>query len=194
MLTLASLAMADALHGIVLPAYFWATGGIVLAGLVVGAILRRPVWSLVTLLVPVILGLLAFGGTHASLHDGSGERTWTPTNGAGLSGDYRLALGKGVLDLTGLPALDQPRHTTITMAAGQVRIVLPKDMNVTIHTHIDIGSVEVDGTVHQLGVSDTQNAGLFVTRDIPPPAGATGPPLTIDVRMSDGEIRIDHAG
>jgi phage shock protein PspC (stress-responsive transcriptional regulator) len=194
LLAIASLAVADGLRGIVLPAYFWAIGGIVLVGLLVGAILRRPTWSLATLLVPVVLGLLAFGGTHASLHDGSGERTWTPTAAAGLGGDYRLAFGRAVLDLTGLPALDRPQQTTITMAAGQLRIVVPAQMNLIVHAHVNIGSVNVDGSVHQRGVPDSQNAGLFVTRDIAAPADATGSPLTIDVRMSDGDIRIDHVG
>ena len=63
---LGGLAIADAAGGILLPVYFWVGGSIVLAGLIAGLILRRTPWGLTPLLVPVVIGLIAFGNSPAS--------------------------------------------------------------------------------------------------------------------------------
>lgn len=188
--TLAVLAAVDAGTGIALPTYFWVTVGIVVITLMVGLILRRTPWSLATLLVPSVLGLIAFGGTSAQLHDGFGQREWTPTSSDAVQSDYELAFGQAILDLRHV-TIDSARTVHITVAAGQVQILLPPTMNATVNTNVRFGVVAVDG---QEFVPDGHwhSRGVNVNRTVLPPATATGAPLTIDVHLADGKIAVNH--
>ncbi len=184
------LGLVDGLHGIAIPIYFWVTLGIVGTGLLVGLTLRRTPWSLVSLLVPAIIGTVGFAGSHARLHDGVGDREWKPT--AAPASHYRLAFGQGVLDLRQLPAQDRPRTVRIDLAAGQVRILAPKTMNLTVDANIHIGSLEVDGLRFGDGFDSHTSGGFNYNRTIDPPAGATGQPILVDVHLADGNIDIER--
>ena len=187
--TLAVLGAIDAGVGIALPVYFWVTGGIALTALLVGVALRRTPWSLTTLLVPSVLGLVAFGGTSAQLHDGFGQRDWTPITTGDLQSNYRLAFGQGILDLRSI-TLDSPRTVHVTVASGQVQIILPSTMNATVDANVHFGVVTVDGQDYHDG--GWRSRGANVNRTILPPATATGMPITIDVHLADGQVAINH--
>lgn len=189
-LTLAVLAAVDAGTGIALPTYFWVTLGIVVVTLMVGLILRRTPWSLATLIVPAVLGLIAFGGTSAQLHDGFGQREWTPTTAGAVQTDYELAFGQAILDLRHV-TIDSARTVHITVAAGQVQIILPPTMNATVNANVRFGVVAVDG---QEFVPDGHwhSRGVNVNRTVLPPTSATGAQLTIDVHLADGKIAVNH--
>ena len=106
--TLGALAIADAANGIVLPVYFWVGGSIVLAGLIAGALLRRTPWGLTSLLLPVAIGLIAFGNSPASMHDGAGRTIAAPISVNELQSQYRLAFGQSTLDLRSIPTARCP--------------------------------------------------------------------------------------
>ncbi|HJQ43529.1 MAG TPA: PspC domain-containing protein [Jatrophihabitantaceae bacterium] len=186
--TIAILAAFDATKGVALPVYPWVTFGIVGVALLAGLVLRRTPWSLTVLLVPAIVGIVAFGTTSASLHDGSGQRDWTPTTGEELKSEYRLAFGQGTLDLRGLPSLTEARSVDITMSSGQVRIIFPAQMNTKVVASVHLGHVIVDDD------SDSDSGGFGVNRTIPPNQGATGAPLTVNVHLADGEVAVEHRG
>lgn len=192
--TLAALGIADAVTGIHLPVYFWVTGGIVGVGLLVGLVLRRTPWSMVPLLVPALAGIIAFGNSHASLHDGVGQSDWTPTAAGQLNSDYALAFGQGTLDLRGIGTVSTPRSVDITMGAGQVKILLPNTLNASVHANVRIGVITVDGNQ----VADTHGGGIHRTHGydidhtVVPPTGATGAPITITVHLADGNVEVDH--
>lgn len=187
------LGAVDAGTGIALPVYFWVTFGIVVLALLVGAVLRRTPWSLTLLLVPALAGIVAFGGTDASLHDGTGERDWTPTTS--IASEYRLAFGQGTLDLTHLTPPSAPRTVDVTMAAGHVRILLPKQFNARVEADVHIGAVEVDG--REIGSTDgarfRHEGGFNIERVIMPPSDATGSQLLVRVHLADGLVSVDHA-
>jgi hypothetical protein len=189
--TLTVLGLVDAFSGIQLQVYFWASLGVVGLGLLVGMILRRTPGSMATLLIPIAAGLVAFAGSHASLHDGVGERQWTPTT-TSIPSQYRLAFGQGTLDLRSLAPLTGPRTVEVTMAAGQVRVIVPSDLNATIEANIHIGQIEVDGR----GVIETDRhrhwGGFERQQVIGPPSGAKGAPLTVKIHLADGNISIEH--
>jgi phage shock protein PspC (stress-responsive transcriptional regulator)/FtsH-binding integral membrane protein len=178
--TLVVLGLVDAARGIVVPTYFFVTLGIVGAGLLVGLALRRTPVSLVPLLVPALIGSFALAGSSASLHDGVGERSWLPTASAA---HYKLAFGRGTLDLRSYTAADAAT-LHVTVGAGQVRILAPASMDLTVRTHIRFGQLEVDRveTEHGSGIDHV----------VSPPAGATGSPVTVDVELGDGQVRIDR--
>jgi phage shock protein PspC (stress-responsive transcriptional regulator)/FtsH-binding integral membrane protein len=192
--TLTILGIADATSGIRLPVYFWVTGGIVAVGLLIGLALRRTPWSMLPLLVPALAGTIAFGNTHASLHDGVGQSDWTPTSVSQLKADYRLAFGKGTLDLRSIGTVSDARNVDITMGAGQVKILLPPTMNATVHANVRIGEIDVDGDT----VADTAGGnfhrvhGYDIDHTVVPPIGATGPAVTITVHLADGNVTVNH--
>ena len=194
-LTLASLGIADAVTGIRLPVYFWVTLGIVGAGLLVGLVLRRTPWSMTPLLIVALAGTVAFGNTAASLHDGVGAHDWVPTSAGALGSDYRLAFGQATLDLRHLPALATARRVDITVAAGQVVVELPRNLNATVVANVRIGGIEVDGApVADTGAVIGHRArGYDVQQTVVPPDGATGAPLTVVVHLADGQISVRHS-
>jgi phage shock protein PspC (stress-responsive transcriptional regulator) len=195
--TLVVLGIADAVGGIRLPVYFWCGGAIVAAGLLVGLVLRRTPWSMAPLLIPAVAGMVAFGNTGASLHDGIGKATWSPTSTADLHGHYRLAFGDGVLDLRRLPPVDAPRNVDVTMASGQVKILLPRALNATVRANVRFGQLDVDGRTvaetHGSGPARVSGGGYDFSRTLPPRADATGAPVTITVHLADGRIAVDRA-
>lgn len=183
-----TLGAVDAIWGIPLPVYFWTALGIVVVGLLVGLALRRTPWSVSLLLIPTVAGLVAFGGTAASLHDGMGARHWRPQSTPAAS--YRLAFGQAVLDLRDLPVQAQPHTTVITVAAGQVQVIVPKTRNVTVSANVHIGVIVEDGRdlTGSHGPWDSWNQHRRITA----PAGATGAPLTVVVRLADGQVAVTH--
>jgi phage shock protein PspC (stress-responsive transcriptional regulator) len=189
--TLTVLAICDAIAGIRLPVYFWVTGGIVLIGMLVGAVLRRTPWSLTPLLIFALIGIIAFGNTGASLHDGVGQTVWVPTAESQLSDPPRLAFGQIVVDLRHV-TLTQPHDIPVTLGAGQVRVVLPAQMNAAVHAHVHAGHVTVDG---QDASYDwwTTHRGLGIDQTIVPPNGATGPEVDIYVHLADGHLSVERS-
>jgi phage shock protein PspC (stress-responsive transcriptional regulator) len=177
------LGIVDAVTGIELQTYFWTSLGIVALGLLVGLVTRRLPISMTTLLVPSILGAIAFGGSHASLHDGVGQREWKPANAP--AAQYRLAFGQAVLDLRSLPPQSTPRRIDITVGGGQVKIIAPKTLNMTVQANIHAGQLHVDD-------ENPGHGGFGLSRIVDPPAGASGALITVDVHLTDGELRVDH--
>ena len=182
------LGLVDAARGISLATYFWFAVGILGAGLLVGLALRRASWGIAVLLVPAVIGTIAFAGTKASLGDGIGQKEWQPT--IRPASNYALAFGQGVLDLRSLPALTGPEHVRIDVAAGQVRILAPSTLNLRVYANVRFGDIEADG--QQLGQAGRHWNGVGVSRIVPAPATATGPQLTVDVHLANGNIAVDH--
>jgi phage shock protein PspC (stress-responsive transcriptional regulator) len=182
--TLTVLGIVDAFSGIQLQVYFWTSLGIVGVGLLAGLVSRRTPISMATLLIPSVAGAIAFAGSHASLHDGVGQREWKPT--AAPASEYRLAFGQGILDLRSMPAQSAARTIHVTMGAGQLKIIAPKTLNVTVVANVHIGVLEVDGD------DGNRHDGFGISRTVSPPATATGTPITIDVHLADGNLTVDH--
>jgi phage shock protein PspC (stress-responsive transcriptional regulator) len=185
LITLGVLAAADASHGIRLSTYFWVGGGIVLAGLIVGVALRRTPWSIATLLVPALVGVIAYGTSPVRGHDGWGDKQWAPTSASALHSTYRTAFGRSTLDLTSVTTVPADASTRIVLGSGQVRLIIPKALPVQILSDVHIGAVRID--------DETANGGLDLTRTFTHAIPATGGPvLTINVKIATGELDITY--
>jgi len=188
--TLTILGLIDAANGIAIPTYFWFTLAIVGATLLAGMVLRRTPWSLTSLLVLSVVGLIGFGGTHASLHDGIGQKEWRPTATTG-SAHYKLAFGQGILDLRSLPTVTSPETIDVTMASGQVRVIVPSTMNVSVRAEVHFGNLTVDGNDYD-DVDGFRSRGVNLDRTVPPLTGATGAPVLVRVHLADGNVSLSH--
>jgi predicted membrane protein len=136
--------------------------------------------------VPTVIGLIGFAGTNVSLRDGIGQKQWKPT--AHPAAQYKLAFGQGVLDLRELPAQTSPSDVRIDLVGGQVEILAPKTLNMTVHVNVRFGDITIDG--HGYDDGPLRSHGVNVSRTIDAPTGATGPAITVDVHVSDGNIDI----
>jgi phage shock protein PspC (stress-responsive transcriptional regulator) len=181
------LGLIDAARGIAVPVYFWFALAILGTGLLVGLALRRPAWSLAVLLVPTIIGVIGLAGTKASLGDGIGQKQWKPTNT--LNANYRLAFGQGVLDLRSFVPTG-PSTVHLDIAAGQVEILAPETLNVTVDANVRFGDISIDG--HSYDDGPLTSHGVNVNRTIDAPSSATGPAITVIVHLADGNIDIRH--
>jgi phage shock protein PspC (stress-responsive transcriptional regulator) len=177
------IAIVDATSGVPIPVYFWTWGSILLAGLVVGAALRRPIWWAALLLIPSAIGAFVFAGTRASLHDGSGANYYTPRTAAQLQDTYHHAFGRTTLDLTQLPRPDAARTVHVRLAAGEVRLIVPASLPVNVHANVHMGDVRVDGR--------EDSSGMNLHTD--PITTASAAPLSVDVQISAGDLTIDRS-
>ncbi len=183
----AFVALLDAFNRVPFPAYLWVGLIILGAGLLVSLVTRRMVLSLLLPIVLLSLVALALGGTRASLTDGSGQVGSMPTSADQLD-NHRLFAGQYTLDLTALPPLTASRTVSITQAAGEVRLLIPKTLNATVITDVHLGDIR-NGTSEQTGQHES---GLNVHSELAPPAGNTGAPLTIRVHLTDGHVQVDR--
>jgi phage shock protein PspC (stress-responsive transcriptional regulator) len=184
-LALLGLGIADGITGIPMPTYLWVIGSIVVVGLVVGAVLRRPVWGFAPILFPVVVLLVALGGTSASLHDGSGDRSYAPSSAADIQSTYHQAFGRLRLDLTQVGVLDGRRTVDVRQAAGQVKLIVPRTLDVTVRSRVWAGEVEVDRQEVQSGAD--------FRRDVVLGPGDSDR-LTVDVDLTDGQVSIERVG
>lgn len=181
--TLLTLGVIDAVNGIAIPIYFYVAAGILAVGLLVGMVLRRTPWGMSLLLVPAVIGAIAFGGTHARLQDGVGNRDWTPV--AAPSGHYRFAFGRTTFDLRSMHPLDGPREVRVDQAAGALEILAPRSLAVRVVANVHFGVVTLDDET-----PDDGDNGSNVRRVIEPLTTARGPLLTIDVHLASGRINV----
>jgi phage shock protein PspC (stress-responsive transcriptional regulator) len=180
---LAVTAIVDATTGIAIPVYIWVFQLILLAGLIIGAALRRPFWWGALLLIPSAILSFVFAGCRVSLHDGSGYNAYTPHSAAELKDNYSNAFGRTTLDLSSLPRPDASRTVHVRLAAGQVRLIVPPSLPVNVHANVHLGDVRIDGR------DDSSGMGL----DTDPITTAASPALTFDVQINAGDLQIDRS-
>ncbi|MDQ6936659.1 MAG: PspC domain-containing protein [Actinomycetota bacterium] len=181
----AVLAVVDAVSGIPFAAYFWAVGGIVLGGLVIGLLARRTAWSTTLLLVPVAVGLAVFASSPVRAHDGWGDRSARPADATELPAQYRLAFGRDSIDLRDLHPLSTARTVQVVHGAGQVRVIVPRSLPVRIDADVHAGAVELNGVQDHAGVNYNR------TYSTPAAAGSTTV-LRIHVAIAAGQLQITY--
>jgi hypothetical protein len=119
------------------------------------------------------------------LRGGTGQRAYTPTTLQAVRPEYRLAAGQLHLDLTQLPAGawgTSTVHTRITVAAGDVEVIVPSDVSVDFHGHTSAGEIDL---------FDVMRNGIDVTLDrLVPGPQPTSPHLVLDTDVSVGQVRV----
>lgn len=181
------VALLDATTRVPFPAYLWTGLGILTAGLLASLVLRRLMLSLLVPIMFLIVVTIGLGGTPASLSDGSGDIGWRPTTQSQLT-TYRQFAGRSTLDLSAL-SLTSATEVRVTQAAGAVFIKIPAGLNATVVADVHFGDIQ-NGDSHAVG---EYQGGMNVHLQLNPPTTASGPPITIHVKLTNGHVEVQRS-
>lgn len=165
-------------------------------------------WDVVLPAGLIVIGLLLLAGRQWSAHSGLvglgivttivalvvtasvgapsvGDTTHTPGDQAALESEYSLGAGNLTLDLSELDLEDDadPTVVSVSIALGELRVVLPPDSNVTGRARVGVGNVSV------LGES---SGGIGRDRQFEIPAEDTAPAIDLDLRVGLGRITVQQ--
>jgi phage shock protein PspC (stress-responsive transcriptional regulator) len=82
----------------------------------------------------------AFAWFNVSLGDGVGDRTEAPASVVALHRSYELGVGNLRVDLSRIP-VTRETHVTAKVGVGELRIVVPREVLVSVDAHAKVGEV-----------------------------------------------------
>jgi len=112
-----------------------------------------------------------------------GDATWAPTSIASTA-DYRLGVGDGVLDLSGLPTegLSEAKIPAY-VGMGQLKVVVPQDLTVQVKGHVGLGEILLPNDAGNSG-----QGGSDVSRSIVIGDGPTE--VVVDAGVGVGQLTV----
>jgi hypothetical protein len=151
--------------------------------LIIGAF-DGPHTGLVVAGVFVALAAVAFAAApENAFHGGIGERNVIVTDEADLAPRYDVGLGELRLDLSDM-VMTESAEVAATVGAGDINVLLPPDVPVTIEASAGAGKIDLLGqTSDGISVSRTYTSDDFDT------AAVT---LTLDLDVAAGNIEVDR--
>jgi hypothetical protein len=152
------------------------------AGLIVGAWRGRS-RLLIFLGVLLIPFLLAASLIHVPVTGAAGEFVYRPQSSADLRGPYRLTAGHLTLDLSGLSLPSGTTDLTASVAAGELRVLVPKGVSLDIDGRVGLGTVNVFGTDH----AGTE---VHVQRSTAPASSSAH--LALHLGVAFGDVRVER--
>lgn len=127
------------------------------------------------------------------------EPDWRPASAAAVRDHYEVGSGLAHLDLSGI---DVPQGETVAThveaGAGQIEVVVPPEVELTVTTEIALGGFYYDGRPPGQDTGTTEAWGGLVqehTDTYPPLDGAGEPGGTIELRleMGLGQVTVERA-
>src|SRR6266545_123908 len=111
--------------------------------------------------------------------------SWTPASVAEIHDEYKIDLGDGNLDLTGVDFTGQDVTIELTVNAGNLQVIVPPDVDVVGDADVSFGSASIVGReIDAAGGSDEDFSDLGEDR-------ATGPGrITLDVKVNAGNLEV----
>jgi len=181
---LGMLALIDAAGASVsVSAYFLAALITLALGLILGAWIGRA-RGLIALALLATVGLAVSSGTERWGGDFS-NNVFRPQSLAAVPDRYDLRLGNATIDLRAVDFSPAPeQNMTITMRAGQVRVLLPDNVDTTATVDVGHGRAQILGQEFNGNDIGTQR----VTDD-----GADGPgggTLLLNIDMEAGNVEV----
>nr|WP_296065550.1 PspC domain-containing protein [uncultured Actinoplanes sp.] len=177
---MAAIDMAGA--SIAISAYFAAALITIALGLVVGAWFGRA-RGLIALALLTTLGL--FVSTGAERWGGEiGNSVYRPLTLAAVADRYDFAAGNATLDLRRVDFTGQTQNVTVTMKVGQLRVLLPENVDTKATVQVDNGRARVLGKHfdgREIAGEQVENVG---------PDGAGGGNLTLDLQLDTGNLEV----
>lgn len=163
---------------------------ILAGGLIVGTWVGRARWLVfpALALTPLVIVFGVSGSMDLRIGDGFGERNYRPLDVESVEDEYTLGLGQLTLDLSDLDLTAADTVTTrVALGAGEVRILVPHDVDVTIDYELSGGDVRLFGG--EVGSHENSGTGLnqIVTSD---GDGETAGNIVIEVDQTFGELTV----
>ncbi|HTJ70824.1 MAG TPA: PspC domain-containing protein [Actinospica sp.] len=199
-LVLASLLAATGVLGVLDAAGLinlgWLSGGALVlvllgAGMVIGGVFGKTT-ALVPVGLVVAVPLITLAAVGVPLHGTVGDENWTPASAAAVQPSYQLAVGDGTLDLSSVqPGAGKTVTTSAQVGIGDLQVVLPTDVNVVIHSHMDVGQVTDDGVPQVNRYGTSRDNGFSVDKNFTIPAqGKAQGTLVLDLKVGIGDVNI----
>ena len=119
----------------------------------------------------VVLAITAWSSAvvPTGIHLGGqvGDRTWTPALVA-TNANYRVGVGTGVLDLSGLPRQGlSEAEIPVYVGLGELKVVVPEGLTVKILGHVGLGEILLPSDLGSNGQGGTAVARSVVIGDGP---------------------------
>jgi phage shock protein PspC (stress-responsive transcriptional regulator) len=169
-------------------AYFAAALAVIGAGLVLGAVLGRS-RGMIFIGLALILALSVSGLNHnldwKRGANGGGDVTWTPQSFGELQDTYSHQAGSAELNLRNLDFSGQDRTIHLRIQAGDLRVVVPPDVDVTTNASVRFGSATVfDRNANGVRIND------FTVTDLGQDGREGGGKLHLDIQVSLGNAEV----
>jgi predicted membrane protein len=132
------------------------------------------------------LAVAASASPHPGRFQGGGDVALTPATVADIGSEYHQNLGDFTLDLRNVDfsKTTEPTQVTITQNLGDLKILLPADVDTTVHAKLNAGDARVFGA----------RWGGFGTpaRDVTDKGsdGTGGGTLLINVTLNAGDLEV----
>jgi hypothetical protein len=129
---------------VVASAYLALPVAVIGAGLVVGGWYGRA-RSLIAVGAVLSVAMAITLGAERTIDSSSGTVTWQPTGFEQLDTTYRIGIGNGRLDLSGVDFTDRTASVDVSVDVGNLTVILPSNVDVTVEASVDIGNARVFG-------------------------------------------------
>lgn len=149
-------------------------------GLVIGAFLGRG-RRLILLGAAVAVVVASSTSIDVPLRGGVGDRSFRPVTIAELEPSYRRAAGSLTLDLRSVPWAGQTARVEVSVGAGDLLVIVPPEVTVTVHAEAGVGEVRLFGA---------RDDGIDVTADETQTGVEGAGRLTVDARVGFGEVEV----
>jgi hypothetical protein len=157
---------------------------IIALGLLVGAWFGR---SRLLIVLGVLAALTLGAGTVAHHAQGFDARsvTYAPQTLAAVQPTYNVRSGKVMLDLRSVDFTEASRPVNLDVGAGDVRVLLPPNVDVSSKVHIGAGSLHLFGFERDgLGIDETR---VDLGAD-----GTGGGSIDLDVNIGAGQLEVSR--
>ncbi|MEU1308754.1 PspC domain-containing protein [Streptomyces cinnamoneus] len=149
-----------------------------------------------TVVAAVLTGTLLTGAAALpkSVSNEWMRTTWHPSSTAEVRPRYELGTGVGVLDLSGVAwpqGGTSPVALSAEVGAGQLRVVLPKDVTAVLDIEVGVGDIQLPGDGREdIDVQPGQRKHLTLD----PPAGhPSHGTLQIKLKAGIGQVEVERA-
>jgi phage shock protein PspC (stress-responsive transcriptional regulator) len=157
-------------------------------GLLVGTWWGRARWLIVLcfLLIPFVL---AASLVDVPLRGGTGSRFYQPLTASQIQPAYRLAAGQMQIDLRNVVLEGTQATITATIAFGDLLVVVPNDVLLTIHGSAGAGVVRVGSLPFDPANREVDGVRVQLDQTFASSNGGSGA-LTLDLKVGFGQIRV----
>ncbi|HEX6023512.1 MAG TPA: PspC domain-containing protein [Solirubrobacter sp.] len=151
-------------------------------GLIAAGLLGGPRWLIVPVVV-LVMPLAVVSAADLDLSGGVGEERYRPTQVEDLRPEYRIGIGRLVVDLRGLDLPPGTTEVNVRAGVGEAVVEVPDGACVTTRADVAVGAVDAPERVAE---------GRDLRVDIPTRPKAGQPEVVVRADIGVGHLKIDQ--